>query len=142
MASQNTVFVENKPGRLSKIARVLANSNINIRAITIADRGEYGLINILTNDPDKTHEVLTREGFSASRKQVIGVIMKDRPGALADVTEYLHGNSVNVSNAYGFILREGDMAVLILEVDDYEKALKVVHTGGFHTLTLDELGGL
>jgi hypothetical protein len=142
MASQNTVFVENKPGRLSKIARVLANSNINIRAITIADRGEYGLINILTNDPDKTHEVLTREGFSAFRRHVIGVIMKDRPGALADVTEYLHGNAVNVSNAYGFILREGDMAVLILEVEDYERALKVVHTGGFHTLTLDELGGL
>ena len=140
MASQNTVFVENKPGRLSKIARVLANSNINIRAITIADRGEYGLINILTNDPDKTHEVLTREGFSVFRRHVIGVIMKDRPGALADVTEYLHENDVNVSNAYGFILREGDMAVLILEVDDYERALKVVHTGGFHTLTLDELG--
>jgi hypothetical protein len=142
MASQVTVFVENKPGRISKIARVLGNHNINIRAITIADRGDYGLINILTNDPDKAFEVLSQEGFSASRKHVIGVAMKDRPGALADVTEFLHTNDINVSNAYGFILHEGDKAVLILEVDDFDRALKVIHAGGFHTLTLEELADL
>ena len=142
MASQVTVFVENKPGRISKIARVLANHDINIRAITIADRGDYGLINILTNDPDKTCETLTREGFSASRKHVIGVVMKDRPGALADVTEFLNENGINVSNAYGFILHEGDKAVIVIEVEDFDHALKVIHTGGFHDLSVEELAGL
>jgi hypothetical protein len=142
MASQITVFVENKPGRISRIARILGNHNINIRAITIADRGDYGLINVLTDDPEKACDTLSREGFSASRKHVIGVVMKDRPGALADVTEFLNENGINVSNAYGFILHEGEKAVLIIEVEDFERALKVVHTGGFHTLTNEELAGL
>ena len=142
MASQVTVFVENKPGRISRIARILGNHNINIRAITIADRGDYGLINVLTDDPEKACQALSGEGFSASRKHVIGVVMKDRPGSLADVTEFLNENGINVSNAYGFILHEGEKAVLVLEVEDFERALKVIHTGGFHTLTNEELAGL
>jgi hypothetical protein len=142
MASQITVFVENKPGRISKIARVLGKNGINIRAVTISDRGEYGLINLITSDPDKTAEVLSEEGFSVSRKYVIGVIMEDKPGALADITEYLNKSEINVTNAYGFILREGDRAVLVFEVDDFAKTERLVRRGGFHTLTKEELHNL
>jgi len=142
MASQVTVFVENKPGRISHIARILGKNGINIRAITIADRGEYGLINIITDDPDRAYEVLLEEGFSVTRKYVIGVLMKDRPGALADVTEYLNESGINVANAYGFILKEGDRAVLILEVDDFDRAEELISSGGFHTLTREELQNL
>jgi len=142
MASQVTVFVENKPGRISKIARKLGDESINIRAITISDMGEYGLINIITNDPDKTAAVLSESGFSVSRKQVIAIVMEDRPGGLADISEYLHRNAINISNAYGFILEQGDKAVLILEVDDYTRAEKLIRKGGFHTLTRDELHNL
>jgi len=142
MASQVSVFVENKPGRISHIARVLGNNNINIRAITISDRGEYGLINVLTNDPEKAYAVLSNEGFSVSRKYVIGVVMKDRPGALADIAEYLNESDINVSNAYGFILQEGDRAVLILEVENFDRAEQVIRKGGFHTLTKEELHNL
>jgi hypothetical protein len=142
MASQVTVFVENKPGRISHIARVLGKNGINIRAITISDRGEYGLINIITDDPNRANDALLKEGFSVSRKYVIGVLMKDRPGALADVTEYLNESGINVANAYGFILKERDRAVLILEVDDFNKAEEVIRGGGFHTLTQEELHNL
>ena len=75
----------------------------------------------------------------------IGMILgpfPDRPGALADVTEYLNENGINVSNAYGFILEAGERAVLILEVDDFDRAEKVIRQGGFHTLTPEELQGL
>jgi len=142
MASQVTVFVENKPGRILKIARTLGNHNISIRAITVSDRGEYGLINLITSDPDKSEEVLKEAGFSVSRKQVIGVVMEDRPGALADVTEKLNQNQINVTNAYGFLLQERDKAVLIFEVKDYEMAEKVMKEGGFHILTREELPNL
>jgi hypothetical protein len=142
MAFQITVFAENKPGRISYVARTLGKNNINIRAITISDRGEYGLINIIADDPDKAYQVLLNEGFSVSRNYVIGVIMKDRPGALADVTEYLNENGINVANAYGFILQEGDRAVLILEIDDFDKAEEAIQRGGFHTLTQEELHNL
>ncbi len=142
MASQVTVFVENKPGRISHIARILGKNNINIRAITISDRGEYGLINIIASDPDRAHDILLKEGFSVSRNYVIGVLMKDRPGALADITEYLNESEINISNAYGFILKSGDKAVLILEVDDFDRAEEVIRGGGFHTLSKEELVNL
>lgn len=142
MASQVTVFVENKPGRISHIARILGKNNINIRAITISDRGEYGLINIIASDPDRAHDILLKEGFSVSRNYVIGVLMKDRPGALADITEYLNESEINISNAYGFILKSGDKAVLILEVDDFDRAEDVIRGGGFHTLSKEELVNL
>ena len=142
MASQVTVFVENKPGRISRIARKLGDEGINIRAITISDMGEYGLINIISNDPEGAAEALAGDGFSVSRKHVIAIIIEDRPGGLADITEYLHSNGINVSNAYGFILQQRDRAVLILEVDDYKKAEKLIGKGGFHTLTMKELHNL
>ncbi|MFW6137583.1 MAG: ACT domain-containing protein [Spirochaetota bacterium] len=142
MASQVSVFVENKPGRISRIARVLGNHNINIRAITISDRGEYGLVNILSNDPAGACSVLSSEGFSVSRKNVIGVVMQDQPGALAEITEHLNQNNVNVSNACGFILQQGQKAVLVLEVDNFERVEEIVRKGGFHTLSKKELQNL
>jgi hypothetical protein len=142
MASQVTVFVENKPGRVSRIAKVLAAHGINIRAVTISDMGEYGLLNIICNDPDRAETVLSEEGYSVSRKYVIGVLMDDRPGAMAAITEYLQDKEINLSNAYGFILKEGAKAVLIIEVEDYDKAERVIRKGGFHTLSKEELQNL
>jgi hypothetical protein len=142
MASQVTVFVENKPGRLSRVTRALADNNINVRAITISDMGEYGLINIVANDPDRAEQVLRDEGLTVSRKYVIGVLMEDKPGALAAIAEFLHNKEINVSNAYGFILKEGAKAVLILEVADFDRTEKVLRKGGFHTLTKEELENL
>jgi hypothetical protein len=142
MASQVTVFVENRPGRISKITRELGNEGINIRAITISDMGEYGLINLITNDPDRTAQVLSSKGFSVSRKQVIAILMEDRPGGLADISEFLLRSGINISNAYGFILERKDRAVLVLEVEDYERAETLVREGGFHTLTREELHNL
>ena len=139
MASQVTIFVENKPGRISKITRILAEEGVNIRAITISDRGEYGLINILPDDPDLAEKILLDKGFSVSRKEVIAIIMNDKPGGLADVAEYLTQNNVNIANAYGFILEKGNRAVLVLEVDNYKKSEEIIRSGRFHTLSRDEL---
>jgi hypothetical protein len=142
MASQVTVFVENKPGRISRIARKLGNEGINIRAVTVSDMGDYGLINIIADDPDRAESVLSADGFSVSRKYVIAIIMEDRPGGLADISEYLHGNGINISNAYGFILERKERAVLILEVDDYARSEALIRKGGFHTLSMEELHNL
>jgi len=142
MASQVTVFVENRPGRISKVTRVLADKGINIRAIMISDMGEYGLINVVASDPDGAEAVLRDEGFTVFRKYVIGVLMEDVPGALADVAEFLHKKEINITNAYGFILKEGARAVLIIEVEDFVHAERVLRKGGFHTLTKEELENL
>ena len=139
MATQVSVFVENKPGRIAKIARVLGINNINIRAVTISDRGDYGLINILVDDPDRASSVLTKEGFSVSPKHVIGVVMEDKPGGLADIAASLNEQGVNISNAYGFIQKAGDRAILIIEVDDFVKTQEVISNGGFQTLVEEEL---
>lgn len=142
MATQISVFVENKPGRLNRVAKFLGDEDINIRAVTISDRGEYGLINLLTNDPEKTFRILEGAGFTVSRKKVIGVIMDDRPGSLSRVTALLESNSINVTNAYGFLLQERGKAVLVFEVRDYENALKKIEDAGFQTLTEEDLHNL
>lgn len=139
MATQISVFVENKPGRLNRVAKILGRENINIRAVTISDRGEYGLINLITDDPEKTFKALENAGFTVSRKKVIGVIMDDRPGSLSRVTELLESNGINVTNAYGFLLQEKGKAVLVFEVKDYEKALEKIENAGFQTITEDDL---
>jgi hypothetical protein len=104
--------------------------------------GEYGLINIITSDPEKTEMLLAEDGFSVSRKHVIAIVIDDTPGALADISEYLHRGGINVSNAYGFILEQRDRAVLILEVEDAAEAEQLIRAGGFHTLTREELHNL
>jgi hypothetical protein len=86
--------------------------------------------------------VLREEGLTVSRKYVIGVLMEDVPGALADVAEFLHKKAINIANAYGFILKEGARAVLIIEVEDFAHAERVMKKGGFHTLSKEELENL
>jgi hypothetical protein len=73
---------------------------------------------------------------------VIAIVIDDRPGALADVSEYLHRGGINVSNAYGFILEQKNRAVLILQVEDAAEAERLIKAGGFHTLTGEELHNL
>ena len=91
---------------------------------------------------ENAENILSQEGYSVSRKYVIGVLMDDRPGAMAAITEYLQTKDINISNAYGFILKEGARAVLILEVDDFDKAERMIRRGGFHTLSKEELQNL
>ena len=103
-AYQLSIFAENKPGRLAKVTRILRKGKINIRAITIATSDAFGVINALVDDPEQARALLEEGGLTVSLKEVIAIVIEDKPGGLDRLIQFLLDKEINVENAYGFVL--------------------------------------
>ena len=103
--SQISVFVENRPGRLADITAVLAKNSIDIRALSVADTSDYGILRLIVNDPKSAVEALRSEGMTASATQVLGIIIPDEPGGLARAIKVLSDAQISVEYAYASRLR-------------------------------------
>ncbi len=139
MPYQVSVFAENKPGKIERITRVLAENSINIRAITISDSGEYGIIKLLLDKPEDGCEVLKRDGVAATLKEIVAVKMDDKPGGLFSVARIIREAGVNVEDAYGFILESGKSAVFIFQVDNVRQVENILQDAGIQTLQENNL---
>ncbi|MFW5785084.1 MAG: ACT domain-containing protein [Chitinispirillaceae bacterium] len=139
MAEQINIFVENKPGRLQKITRILSENEINMRGIVIADRESYGIVKILVDNPRKAHLALSEQGLACAIKKVLAVSLEDRPGGLYQLTEKLSEKGVNIIDAYGFVIESRSEAVLCMEVKDYEFVKTTVESSGYRVLSDCEL---
>ena len=127
------VFAENRPGQAARITDILARANINIRCITVASSGTYGVMKLLVNDPDLACQSLRHEGFAATLMEVVAVEMPDKPGALHSVAACLATHHINLANTSGFVANH--RAILVLEVQDPAQASDVLNKNGFHVLT-------
>ena len=103
MTEQINIFVDNKPGRLSSITQILSENNVNIRAIVINDREQFGIIKVLADDPKKAYHALSSNGFACALKKVLAVVVDDNPGGLHSLTHYLCDCGINIIDSYGFI---------------------------------------
>ena len=130
------VFAENKPGKVACITGILAQAGINIRCITVASSGAFGVMKVLVNEPDRACQAIKHEGFAATLMDVLAVEMPDKPGALHTVVDCLAANSVNVDNTSGFIAN--NRAILVIEVHDVLRAFDVLQKQGLHVLTQAE----
>lgn len=139
MAHQINVFLENRPGRLERLTRALMQEGVNIRAITISDQEGFGVIKLLTDDPDKAYQALRREGFTAYLREVIAVIMNDRPGGLHEICEVLDREGINIEDAYGFVVQELKTALLVVEVENMPEAEEIIRRTGIRVLSDEEL---
>ncbi len=142
MAHQVNVFLADRPGRLERLTGALADKGINIRAITIAGSEGYGVAKLLVDRPEDAHSVLHEEGFSAHLKEVLAVLMEDRPGGLHAVCAALGEKGINIEDAYGFVVKDRETAVLVMEVEKIPEAEDVLRGAGFHILEDHELYGL
>ncbi len=129
---QVSVFVENKPGRLSKVTRVLGEAGINIRALSIAELGEFGVIRLIVDKPHEAKAVLRNSGLSVGINPVLAIEMGDEPGSLAKIAEVLGEAEINIDYAYAFLA--GNRAVLIARVSDPDRAQEVLKEAGIKTL--------
>jgi len=136
---QISLFAENKPGRLSKIADTLSKGKINIRAFTIAEAGDFGVVRMVVDVPDQAYKTLQKQGFAVSETEVIGVEMKDVPGGLFEISSTLGKNGVNIDYAYAFVTKT-ELALLIIRVDDVAKAQKVLKAANIRLITPEEVG--
>ena len=136
---QISVFIENKSGRLAEIARLLGESGVNIRALSLADTTDFGILRLIVNDRERAKLVLKENGFTVSKTEVIAVEVPDRPGGLADILQTLDCEAINVEYMYAFVERCGENAVIIFRFDEIEKAIKVLTDKNFTILEGERL---
>lgn len=139
LVKQISVFVENTTGRLSKLTRTLAESGIDILAISIADTVDFGILRCIVNDPDKAVEVLKAGGFTASMTKVLAIELDDSPGGLATVLEYLSEEHIGVDYVYSFVHHREGRALILFKVGDAEKAVRVLTEKNVRLLCLADL---
>ncbi len=135
MLKQITLFAENKPGRLTSATRILSEHNVNIRAFTIADTGEFGIIRFVVDNADAALTYLREAGFTASETYVIGVDMLDKPGALYEISRTLSESNINIEYAYAYTSSVPHKAVLIVQASDLDAAARLLTEQGFHLIT-------
>ncbi len=139
---QISVFLENKSGRLADVTRTLAANNINIRALSIADTIDYGLLRLIVNDPDYAAKVLTDEGFTVAETEVLAIEVPDRPGGLAGIIDILSAKGLNIEYMYAFVGRSGQHAIVIFRVEPIDAGIEALKEGGARILTGEELHAL
>lgn len=127
---QISVFLENKSGRLAEVTRVLGKAGVNIRALSVADTSDFGILRIIVNDNDKALKVLKDNEFTVSKTEVLAVEVSDTPGGLSKILDLIEKEKVNVEYMYAFIERSSDSAVIIFRFDEIDKALKVLSANG------------
>jgi len=142
IAQQLSIFAENKPGKLAAVTSVLARERISIRATTISTSDTFGVISLIVDDPMRAQAVLAKAGMMARLRNVLAVLIDDQPGGLDRLTQLLFKESVNVNNAYGFVLESRAKAVFVLDVDQIEKAEQLIEANGFRTLDADALSSV
>ncbi len=136
---QLSVFVENKFGRVSDICNVLAEHHINMSALCIADTSEFGVARIIVDRPDEAKKVLSESGVVVKVTEVIGVAIDDKPGGLASVLSLLKEGGVSVEYMYAFLPKMREHAMVVLRVNDPERAQEIFAENGIHTATHEDI---
>jgi len=142
MPDQINIFLENKPGRLKTVTRLMADHNINLRALVVQDRGDFGMLKIFADDPDRAFQALVAANFACARRPVLAVAVEDQPGGLSRLVDALHTAGLNVLDAYGFVMHPHRTAVCCVETENCEKARAAAVTAGFHVLDDGEIRDL
>ncbi len=132
---QLTVFVENKKGALVDITSILATHNVNIRALSIADTQDFGILRLIVNDNDTAVKELTDAGYLIKMTDVVGVKIGDAPGKLSKALTVLDEAHINMEYIYAFMTRTEKHAYVVLRVEDNAAAEKALEDAGFHLIT-------
>lgn len=132
---QLNIFVENKKGALVEITETLASNDINMRALSIADTEEFGILRLIVNDTDLASKVLSEKNYLIKTTEVVGVKIGDAPGKLSTALEVLDKEDINVEYLYAFMARTEKHAYVVLRVADNAMAEKALEAAGYHMIT-------
>jgi len=139
LVKQISVFLENKEGRVAQVTQILSDSDINIRALSIADTTEFGILRLIVDKPELAEKALKDEGLTVSITEVIAISIEDEPGGLAKALEVLHKNKISVEYIYAFIAKTSHKANVILRVENCDRAIETLEEGGFLVLRASEV---
>lgn len=136
---QISIFIENKSGRLAEVCGILGEAGVNIRALSLADTSDFGILRLIVKDSEKALKVLKERHFTVSKTDVIGVEVPDSPGGLSKILQILDQNAVNVEYMYAFVERSGDNAVIIFRFDNVDEAINVLSNNGIKILKSEKI---
>ena len=138
---QLSIYVENKPGEMAKVVRAISGAGINIRAMSLADTKDFGVLRLIVSDPDKMKEILAEDTI-VTTTQVIAVEMDDKEGALYNVLRVLEENNINVEYMYAFTGTVPNKAYVVLRVDDLAEAESILTAKGIPMLTEENMSNV
>jgi len=139
---QISVFLENKSGRLAQVCRVLGENNVNIRALSIADTTDFGILRLIVNEPDRAYKVLKDSGFTVSTTEVIAVEVPDHPGGLGECLKKLEKEGINIEYLYAFVQKASKAALVVFRVEELDRAIEVIQQNGYRVLGEEEVYAL
>ncbi|GAB4129722.1 ACT domain-containing protein [Thermopirellula anaerolimosa] len=131
---QISLFLENKPGHLSAVCRLLAENRINILTLSLADTEQFGILRLIVEDWGKTKEVLEKAGNVVTVTDVVATEVEDRPGGLAELLSVVQEAGINIEYMYAFTFRSGGRAIMIFRFDDPDAAITALQRRGFNVL--------
>jgi len=136
---QISVFLENKKGRLAEVAGLLAREGINIRALSLADTTDFGVLRLMVNDPDKCLQILRGGSFVAQQTEVIAVEVQDKPGGLAMVLDVFDQHGINIEYMYAFVEKRTAAAIVVFRIDDPARATGILGKAGVSVLSAEDI---
>jgi hypothetical protein len=136
---QISVFLENKSGRLATVTRVLGENGINIRALSIADTTDFGILRLIVSNPEKAWKILKENEFTVSETEIIAVQVLDQPGGLAKILQILDGSKVNIEYMYAFVGKSGADAVVVFRVEEIDRAIVLLQQNGVQLMSGKEV---
>lgn len=137
---QISIFLENRVGRIMEITDILSECNINIRALSLADTSDFGILRLIVDDVEKALGTLKDKGFIVKDSDVVAVEVPDRPGGLATVLKVLGKKEINVEYMYAFFEKEKDKALLIFRFEDPDRAISLLSESGIQVAGKEKLG--
>lgn len=141
IVEQISIFLENKAGRLMEVTKSLNEANINIRALSLADTSDFGILRLIVDNIDKAKEILKEHGFTVGRTNVIAVEVGDTPGGLHKILEVIDSAGINVEYMYAFVQKNSANATLIFRFDRIECALEVLQKNNITVLPASRVCG-
>jgi hypothetical protein len=139
---QISIFLENKSGRLAEVTGILAAAGVNIRALSLADTAEFGILRLIVDQNDQAKQALKDGGFTVGKTEVVALEVPDRPGGLAQILRALDVAGINVEYMYAFVQRSGDNAILIVRFEKPDTAIEALKRAGVRVLKGQELYAL
>ncbi|MBP3447501.1 MAG: amino acid-binding protein [Clostridia bacterium] len=139
LVSQISVFLENSSGRLFSVSDILAKNDINVRAVSVADTTDFGILRMIVNDPEKAYQVLRENKFTVRITKVVAVEIDDTPGSMASVLKELNDHQIEVEYMYAFLGNHAGNALVILKIDDPEKVEKIATMETIKLVSADEV---
>ena len=139
---QISIFVENREGRIKKALDSLAKEDINIRALSIADTSKYGLLRLIVDNNEKAIETLEKDGILAQENDVVILAVPDEPNGLNSALTLFDNNNINLEYLYAFVSNKTDEAIVVMRLENMEKAMDILSKSNLHVLDENDIKNL